>query len=523
MFKNQFILVIFFVFTISLIINTSLIEANELTFQERKLKEIQKNESDKATHPVEKKRSTKTAATGNTIYVDVHNDSGQEEGTEKYPFRSIKYAVDNSSDGDIIIVKQGTYYETEEIEIHNNITLYGNGSILIGPGVNSNENCFVISWGSYDVTITNFIITNWETPIFVFSTGEGEHKIINNILVANGGSAIPVFDNCSILNNIICFNDGFGISYFEGQMNNYYNNIYNNSLDNWYDCSPSKGSLSVDPLFKDVDNFDFQLSTGSPCIDAGFPTSFYIDRDGSINDMGAFGGPYYNSLVYDYLPSFKHFKPNMPNTSNNATVIITQEHCPTIHGNFISIGDEIGVFTPREKCAGFGLWLEDNLYITIWGDDPDKYGSLGFLIGESFSFKLWDDSEQAEFGADVKYFTGESGYEKDVIVILESLWVGIYISVDKSQERQKVFSLYQNNPNPFNPTTTISFSLPSTEPVNLKIYDSTGKLVTTLIDNSVSAGVHNVDWNARDFSSGIYLYRIEAGEFVETKKMLLIK
>ena len=85
------------------------------------------------------------------------------------------------------------------------------------------------------------------------------------------------------------------------------------------------------------------------------------------------------------------------------------------------------------------------------------------------------------------------------------------------------FSLEQNNPNPFNPTTTISFALPQESRVLLKIYNITGKEVSTLADQSFSAGKHFVEWNARGFSTGIYFYTIHAGDFRETKKMLLMK
>nr|MBN2278200.1 T9SS type A sorting domain-containing protein [candidate division Zixibacteria bacterium] len=85
------------------------------------------------------------------------------------------------------------------------------------------------------------------------------------------------------------------------------------------------------------------------------------------------------------------------------------------------------------------------------------------------------------------------------------------------------FALSQNYPNPFNPTTTIQFSLPSAGNVNLEVYNVLGQRVATLVDEALEAGVHTVRWDASNQSSGIYLYRIKASEFVETKKMMLIK
>ncbi len=85
------------------------------------------------------------------------------------------------------------------------------------------------------------------------------------------------------------------------------------------------------------------------------------------------------------------------------------------------------------------------------------------------------------------------------------------------------FKLYNNYPNPFNPSTTIRFDIPKNTDVKIKVYDLTGKMVSELIDFSVPAGAYETSFNASILASGIYYYRIEAGEFIDTKKMMLIK
>ncbi len=85
------------------------------------------------------------------------------------------------------------------------------------------------------------------------------------------------------------------------------------------------------------------------------------------------------------------------------------------------------------------------------------------------------------------------------------------------------FSLRQNHPNPFNPATTISFTMPEESHVKLEIFNITGQKVETLVNGTVSAGVHSVIWDGTDVASGIYFYRIETDEFIETKKMVLLK
>jgi hypothetical protein len=89
-------------------------------------------------------------------------------------------------------------------------------------------------------------------------------------------------------------------------------------------------------------------------------------------------------------------------------------------------------------------------------------------------------------------------------------------------------SLAQNEPNPFNPETSIRYTMPATGNVTINIYDASGRLVRSLVNGVSEAGSHNVTWNGTDnnnspVSSGVYFYRLTAGKFSETKKMTLLK
>lgn len=93
------------------------------------------------------------------------------------------------------------------------------------------------------------------------------------------------------------------------------------------------------------------------------------------------------------------------------------------------------------------------------------------------------------------------------------------------------FALRQNYPNPFNPSTTIEFTLPKSAFVMLKVYNLLGKEVATLVAEQRSAGIHKFNWDASGLASGVYLYRLEAGDpssnsgqgFVQTKKLILMR
>lgn len=136
-----------------------------------------------------------------------------------------------------------------------------------------------------------------------------------------------------------------------------------------------------------------------------------------------------------------------------------------------------------------------------------------------------------EISADEVYYYPEDvdgDGQNEIVTKSGSNWViystqGVATGVTQRQGQPTNFSLEQNYPNPFNPTTTIEYSLPSRESVVLKIYDSTGREVRTLVDNTQSAGAHSVTLNGTGLASGMYFYQLRAGGSVQAKKLVFIK
>jgi len=85
------------------------------------------------------------------------------------------------------------------------------------------------------------------------------------------------------------------------------------------------------------------------------------------------------------------------------------------------------------------------------------------------------------------------------------------------------FRLYQNNPNPFNPSTVINCLIPEQSFITLKVYDILGKEVVTLVSGEKQMGTYEVEFNANGLTSGVYFYQLRTRDFVETRKMLLMK
>ena len=95
--------------------------------------------------------------------------------------------------------------------------------------------------------------------------------------------------------------------------------------------------------------------------------------------------------------------------------------------------------------------------------------------------------------------------------------------ININSEIPNEFSLGQNYPNPFNPATKIKFELRNTSFTNLVIYDGLGREVETIVNEQLNAGSYEADWNASNFPSGVYFYKLTTGDFSKTNKMLLIK
>ena len=85
------------------------------------------------------------------------------------------------------------------------------------------------------------------------------------------------------------------------------------------------------------------------------------------------------------------------------------------------------------------------------------------------------------------------------------------------------FNLEQNYPNPFNPSTTIKFSVPTSEFVTLKVYDVIGNEITTLVNEQRAPGTYEVRFDAGSLASGVYVYKLQAGSFIQTRKLMLMK
>ena len=197
------------------------------------------------------------------------------------------------------------------------------------------------------------------------------------------------------------------------------------------------------------------------------------------------------------------------------------------------IGDPDGVFAGQAiMCIGdsgktFECSIDDLSLLelkdgTLSADDIERLRQKGFTV----------EIEERADGGRIITLTRESQGESD-----GASWVEKEVIIETTDDDPlgksastlpEGYTLSQNYPNPFNPTTKIDYSVASAEHVTIEIINVMGQVVRTLVDQTVGAGQHTVEWDSRSdsgvrVSSGMYFYRFRAGNVVETKKMALLK
>ena len=167
-------------------------------------------------------------------------------------------------------------------------------------------------------------------------------------------------------------------------------------------------------------------------------------------------------------------------------------------------------------CAAASLSISQPAYAQIGefkitatdGAANDWFGFSVSISGDYAIVGAWRDDDNG-FGSGSAYLY--SGFAAAVGV--ESEIAGLPAE----------FELSQNYPNPFNPETVIEFALPQSGDVSLVVYNIRGEEVARLLSGTVPAGNHRVIWDASSLASGIYIYRLRAGDYIETRKMVLLK
>lgn len=314
---------------------------------------------------------------------------------------------------------------------------------------------------------------------------DGTNQLANNIVVSDESdfASYCIYRSGTAGTILSDYNDFYAADATNGNVG-YWNTAATKSLLDWQTASlQDANSLSVDPLFVSATNLHLQNVT-SPVMGKGIAIpGITTDIDGETrDDIPEIGADDFPGVIPVELVSF-----TASLEKNN--VILKWQTATELNSSYFSI--ERKVFGSNWTSIG---------RVTAAGNStrPVDYRFVDEnVVGPKSYYRL----KQVDFD-------GSYTYSKEVEV---------------NTELPTKFELAQNYPNPFNPTTKINYSVPFDSKVTISVYSITGELVMELVNDFVAAGSYSVDFNGSNLASGMYIYRMVAGDFVQTQKMMLMK
>ncbi len=307
-----------------------------------------------------------------------------------------------------------------------------------------------------------------------------------------------------------------------------------NGGDNWFVSNTGTGSfknflsIAINPLNANViylgSSFDFVTSTGPQkiykSVNAG---ALWVDMSTGLPSLSTDINPV-RALSISTADTAVVLAGLFQNSTTNGGAFLTtnggsqwnkiQNGLPNVVGALIRsalirTGSSTEFYLGYDGATSTGIWRTTDKGVS-WSNFSGG-ALLGTYIIRALAFKLSPDST---LYAGVAGTTGFGVYEYSFIPVgVEP--PGSNVPAD--------FALYQNYPNPFNPVTNIQYDIPKASNVSLKVYDMGGREVSSLVNESKQPGTYNISFDASNLSSGVYFYKITAGDFTKTMKMILVK
>ena len=240
-------------------------------------------------------------------------------------------------------------------------------------------------------------------------------------------------------------------------------------------------------------NENFTTHIIADSVDVHSVCAINVDGDGDIDVLSADD----NKIVWNENDGNQNFTQN--------TITDSVDAANTIYAHDLNSDGDIDVLSAEENKI---TWYEND-----GSENFTQHTITDTVDGTNDVY-----AEDMDGDGDIDVLAATS----DGIIWLENL-SPLKIDGNTPSKVPYRFALQQNYPNPFNPTTTIEFSLPQLGFVTLKIYNILGEEVATLVSEKLMAGEYKYDWDASGLASGVYLYRMVAGDFVQVKKMILMK
>ncbi|KXK06343.1 MAG: M12 family metallo-peptidase [Ignavibacteriaceae bacterium] len=297
---------------------------------------------------------------------------------------------------------------------------------------------------------------------------------------------------------------------------------------------------AVDNIFFDISNVNFTISSGPP-PQTGFPESFENSNFppagwGKLNpDNGT--GWNRQTVGTSPIPGWTGGVITAPPGGENAVAFCTWNTGGTNSNDQWIYTPQISDFTSADSIT---FWMKrsfseysDKVEVRLSNTTPTVGGFSVLLLTKTYPANN-SDTNWTRFSIPLASFVGQDIYIawREVVadnfnegsaILLDLVNINNTTSIISNEELPVTYSLSQNFPNPFNPFTKIKFSIAQETLVTLKVFDITGREVATLVNSPKMPGNYEVNFNAGNLSSGIYFYKLEAGDFTETKRMILVK
>jgi len=197
-------------------------------------------------------------------------------------------------------------------------------------------------------------------------------------------------------------------------------------------------------------------------------------------------------------------------TGSNMSILVN-----SIAGDKVSDGDKILAYDPSGELAGSGTVSDNRCGLAVWGDDQSTEDIDGMQRHQAFDLRLLDVETETEFLIDITSVQkGSMEYRTDNFTVVDAELKPIL---------PDNYFLSGAYPNPFNNQTRLSYGMPESGVVKIKVFDISGRLVETLVNGEIQAGYHDVIWKAAGVSTGIYLIEMNADKFNSVKKVMLVR